>query len=156
MNITATIIGQILTFAVLVWFVRQLLWDPMTQMLEERKNKIAEGLAEAEKGRHAKALAEQKAVETLKEAKENASEIVGQAQKRAAEIIEEAKDDAKSEGARLITAAQAEIDQQAHQVREALREQVASITLAASSKILAKEIDANAHQEILANVAKEI
>jgi F-type H+-transporting ATPase subunit b len=155
-NITATIIGQILTFAVLVWFVRQLLWDPMTQMLEERKNKIAEGLAEAEKGRHAKALAEQKAVETLKEAKENASEIVGQAQKRAAEIIEEAKDDAKSEGARLITAAQAEIDQQAHQVREALREQVASITLAASSKILAKEIDANAHQEILANVAKEI
>ncbi|MBT5231177.1 MAG: F0F1 ATP synthase subunit B, partial [Methylococcales bacterium] len=76
MNITATIIGQILTFAVLVWFVRQLLWDPMTQMLEERKNKIAEGLAEAEKGRHAKALAEQKAVETLKEAKENASEIV--------------------------------------------------------------------------------
>lgn len=156
MNITATIIGQILTFAVLVWFVRQLLWDPTTQMLEERKNKIAEGLAEAEKGRHAKALAEQKAVETLKEAKENASEIVGQAQKRAAEIIEEAKDDAKSEGARLITAAQAEIDQQAHQVREALREQVASITLAASSKILAKEIDANAHQEILANVAKEI
>lgn len=156
MNITATLIGQILTFAVLVWFVRQLLWDPMTQMLEERKKKIADGLAEAERGRHAKELADKKAVETLKEARENAAEILGQAQKRAGEIIEEAKSDAKKEGERLITAAQAEIEQHVHQVREALRQQVAGITLAATRKILEKEVDANVHQEILENLAKEI
>ena len=156
MNINATLFGQIMTFAVLVWFVRQFLWDPMTQMLEERKTKIAEGLAEAEKGRHEQERAEKRAIELLKEAKENAAEIVNQAQKRASEIVEEAKDDARKEGERLVTAAKAEIEQEAHQVREGLREKVAALSLSAAAKILAEEIDASKHHSILESVAKAI
>lgn len=156
MNINATLFGQILTFAVLVWFVRQFLWDPMIQMLEERKTKIAEGLAEAEKGRQEQARAEERAIKLLKEAKENAADIVSQAQKRATEIIEEAKGDARKEGERLVTAAKAEIEQQAHQVREGLREKVAALSLSAATKILAEEIDAKKHHDILESVAKAI
>ena len=156
MNINATLFGQILTFAVLIWFIRQFLWDPMVQMLEERKTKIAEGLAEAEKGRHEQVIAEKRAIELLKEAKENAAEIVNQAQKRATEIIEEAKGDARKEGERLVTAAKAEIEQKAHQAREGLREKVAALSLSAAAKILAEEIDAAKHQSILESVAKAI
>jgi F-type H+-transporting ATPase subunit b len=155
-NITATIIGQMLTFAVLVWFVRQFLWDPMIQMMEDRKKKIAEGLAEAERGLQDRELGRKKAAELIKDAKDDASEIMSQAQKRATEILDEAKTDAREEGDRLIVAAKAEIEREVHQAREALREKVAEISIVAAGKILGREVDANAHQEILEGVAKEI
>ncbi|MEE8514906.1 MAG: F0F1 ATP synthase subunit B, partial [Gammaproteobacteria bacterium] len=89
----ATLVGQLMTFAVLVWFINRFLWDPITGMLENRTKRIADGLAAAEKGRHELELAEKRAVEYIKKAKEQANEIISQAQKRASEIVEEAKED---------------------------------------------------------------
>lgn len=156
MSITATLIGQILTFAVLVWFIGKFLWGPLTNLMEDRKKRIAEGLAAAERGLHEKQLAEKKAKEHIKEAKTQAAEIISQAQKRASEIIEDAKIEARAEGERLIHAANAEIEQEINRAKESLREQVVSITVAASSKILKKEIDAKAHGEILDEVVGQI
>ena len=156
MSITATLIGQIITFAILVWFIGKYLWGPMTQMMEDRKKRIADGLAAAERGKHEQELAEQKAKEYLKEAKEQAAEILAQAQKRSAEIIEEAKIDAKAEGERLITAANAEIEQEINRAREVLRAQVVDITVAAAGKILNKEIDSKAHGTLLKDVVGQI
>jgi F-type H+-transporting ATPase subunit b len=156
MSITATLIGQMLTFAVLVWFIGKYLWGPMTQMMEDRKKRIADGLAAAERGKHEKQLAEQKAAQHIKEAKEQAAEILAQAQKRSAEIIEDAKNDAKAEGERLITAANAEIEQEVNRAKEALREHVVDITVAAAGKIIKKEIDAKVHGELLKDVVGQI
>lgn len=156
MSITATLIGQMITFAILVWFIGKYLWDPMTQMMDDRKKRIADGLAAAERGMHEQELAEQKAIEHIKEAKEQASEILVQAQKRGSEIVEDAKDDAKAEGARLITAANAEIEQEVNRAKESLRGQVVEITLAAAGKIVKKEIDAKTHDVLLKDVVGQI
>ena len=156
MNFTATLLAQILTFAVLVWFVQRFLWGPLTNMLEERKKRIAEGLAAAERGQHEQELGQKRATEIMQHAKSDAAEIVNQAQKRAAEIIDQAKQDARSEGQRLIAAAQAEIEQESNRAREQLREKVGELAVAAAEKILQKEINAAAHKNIVDSFARQI
>ncbi len=156
MSITATLIGQMITFAILVWFIGKYLWDPMTQMMDDRKKRIADGLAAAERGIHEQELAEQKATQHIKEAKDQAADILAQAHKRGVEIIEEAKLDAKAEGERLIVAANAEIDQEINRAKESLRAQVVDISIAAAAKIIKKEIDAKAHGELLKDVVGQI
>ncbi len=156
MNITVTLIGQMVAFILLIWFVNKVLWGPMSQMMEARQKKIADGLAASEKGRHALELAEKRVTDLLKDAKNQAGDIVAQAQKRAGEIVEEAKDTARDEGARLVTAAKAEIDREINQAKEQLRTQVATIALQGSEKVLKREIDAKTHSTLLSDLAAQI
>jgi F-type H+-transporting ATPase subunit b len=131
-------------------------WTPIVKALGDRRAKIAEGLAAAERGHHEKALGEQRAVELMRDAKSQAAEILSQAQRRAGEILEEAKVDARSEGQRLVVAAQAEIEREANRAREELRERVATLAVAAAEKILRKEIDVEAHRGLVDAFAKQI
>jgi F-type H+-transporting ATPase subunit b len=156
MNINLTLILQMISFAVFVWFCMKFVWPPIVNALEERKAKIAQGLAAAERGHKEQELGQHRATEIMKEAKSHAAEIVGQAQKRASEIVEEAKQDAREEGARLVHAAQAEIDQQVNRAREELREKVALLAVSAAEKILQKEVDPTAHTAIIEAFAKQI
>ncbi len=156
MNFNATLIGQTITFIVFVWFCMKFIWPPVMHALEERRKKIADGLAAAEHGRHEQELAEERAKEIIREAKDQAGEIITRADKRAAEIVEEAKGDAREEGARLLTAARAEIDQEVNRAREALRGKVVSIALAGAGKVLEREVDESAHGELLNKLAAEI
>lgn len=156
MNITATLIGQILTFAVLVWFVKAVLWGPMIRMLEDRKKRIADGLAAAERGKHEQELAEERATEVIHEAKQQASDIIAQAQRRSNEIVEEAKEAAREEGERIKAAAHAEAEQEINRAKEDLRKQVGAIALAGAEKILKREVDAKAHNEVLDDLASQI
>ncbi|MDO9162409.1 MAG: F0F1 ATP synthase subunit B [Methylococcaceae bacterium] len=156
MSINATLIGQMITFALLVWFTMKYIWPPLFDSLEERKKKIAEGLAAAEKGHEEILLAEKKAKKVLKEAKEQSSEIVTLAQKRANEIVEESKDTAKKEGERLIVAAIAQIEQERQQAKEVLRHEVVSLALKAAEQILGAEIDQGKHQDIISKVSNQL
>ena len=156
MNINATLIGQAIAFFLFVVFCMKFVWPPILQALQERTAKIADGLAAAEHGRHEQELAEERAKELLREAKDQAAEIINRADKRASEIVDEAKDDAKSEGARLMTAAQAEIEQEVNRAKEDLRGQVVSIALAGAGKVLEREVDEAAHAELLNKLAAEI
>ena len=156
MNFNLTLIGQMITFAVFVWFTMTYVWTPIVKALQDRKAKIAEGLAAAERGHQEKALGEQRALEVLKAAKQQAAEILSQAQRRAGEIVEEAKTDARAEGQRLVVAAQAEIERETNRAREELRERVATLAVAAAEKILRKEIDPEAHRGLVESFAKEI
>jgi F-type H+-transporting ATPase subunit b len=151
-----TLLGQILTFAVLVWFVKRFLWGPLTQLMEDRKTRIADGLAAAERGRHEQELAEQRAREVLHEAKQQAADIIARAERRATEIVEESKTEAREEGERLLNAARAEIDQEVNRVREELRRQVATVALAGASRVLEREIDEQAHGRLLDELAARI
>jgi len=155
-NLNLTLIGQTLAFAVFVWFCMKYVWPPILAAMAERAEKIADGLAAADRASHDLELAKEKAVERLKEAKEEAASIVESANKRASQIIDEAKDAARVEGDRLKEAAQAEIDQDVNRAREHLRGQVAALALAGAEKVLAAEIDMQRHSELVDKLAAEL
>ena len=102
MNITATLIGQSISFFLFVVFTMKYVWPPIMNALNERTKKIADGLAEAEKGHHELELAEKRSSEILREGKEKSKEFIDLGQKRHDEIVEEAKDNARIEGERKI------------------------------------------------------
>jgi len=156
MSINATLIGQMITFTLLVWFTMKYVWPPIIAALEERKTKIAQGLAAAERGQEEIKLAEKKAKSVLKEAKEQSAEIIATAQKRANELVEESKLQARTEGERLLEAAKAQIDQEMLQARENLRKEVSSLALRAAEQILKEEIDKSKHQDILNRAAEQL
>ena len=156
MNINLTLIGQLVSFVVFVWFTMKFVWTPIMGALEQRRKEIADGLAAAERGQHEQELAKERAKESLHKAKQQAAEIINQAHKRANEIVEEAKNDAKAEGDRILTAAQAEIEQEVNRSREALREKVAILVVSGAEKILQKEINADVHKDVVENIAGKI
>jgi len=156
MNINLTLIGQSITFAFFIWFCMKFVWPPIMKALAERRGKIADGLAAAEKGQHEEELAKKRAAEILKKAKDQAADIIRHAEKRAAEIIDEASTDAKAEGQRLIHAAEAEIAQSVTQAREHLRGQVVNLVVAGAGKVLKREIDAKANEDLLKDLAAQL
>jgi F-type H+-transporting ATPase subunit b len=155
-NITVTLIAQMLAFILLIWFVNKVMWKPMMGLMEARQKRIADGLAAAERGKQEQADAEKRAAEMLEESKHKAADIIAQAQRRGKEIEEEAKENAKSEAERIKAAAEAEIEREVNQAREHLRAQVASIAIAGAEKVLKKQIDAKAHDKLLSDLAAEI
>jgi F-type H+-transporting ATPase subunit b len=149
MNINLTLIVQLISFALFVWFCMKFVWPPIVAALDARKTQIADGLAAAERGKHEQQLAEKRAKELLAETKEQAAELISQAQKRASEIVEESKGEARAEGQRLLEAARAEIDQEVNRAKEQLRAQVVALAVSGAGKVLAREIDAKAHADLL-------
>ena len=156
MDINATIIGQTIAMIVFVWFCMKFVWPPIMGMLEERQTKIADGLAAADKGNRALEEAESEKAVILDEARGQAREIIDQANTRANNIVEEARVEAGSEKDRILESAQAEVEQEANRAREELRGQVGVIAVAGAEKILQREINADAHKDLLDKLAAEI
>lgn len=156
MNMNLTLIGQSITFAIFVWFCMKFIWPPIVNALEARRKRIADGLAAADRGKHELELASKRATENLVEAKQKSAEIIAQAEKRASQMIEEAKMAAREEGDRLIAAAKAEIEQESHRAREALRGEVAALVVAGASRILRREVNPQAHADLLEAIQNEL
>ena len=156
MNINMTLIGQLIAFAVFVWFCKAYVWPPIMNALEERKAKIAEGLAAAERGKHEQQLGEKRAKDILKEAKQQAAGILAQAEKRASEIEDEGKEKGRAEGQRMVTAAKAEIERETNRVREELRGNVVQLAMESVEKILEREVNADVHADFLAKQAARL
>ncbi|MDP2761851.1 MAG: F0F1 ATP synthase subunit B [Sideroxyarcus sp.] len=156
MNINLTMFAQALTFAILIWFTVKFVWPPLLSAIESRQKTIADGLADAERAKHDLDLAAKRSADILREAKEKAGEIVNSGEKRASEIVEHAKTQAKVEGDRIIAGAKAEVDQEVFRAKEQLRTQVSAIALAGAGKILGREIDAKAHNDLLDKLAAEL
>ena len=156
MNINMTLIGQMLAFTFFVLFCMKYVWPPILAAMAERAGKIADGLAAADRASHDLELAQEKAVERLKEAKVEAAGIVDAANKRGNQIVDEAKELAIAEGQRLKEAAQAEIEQEVNRAREQLRSQVAVLAVSGAEKILGAEIDQSRHTELVDKLAAEL
>lgn len=156
MNITLTLIGQSIAMLVFVLFCMKYIWPPLMQSLEERRQKIADGLAAGERAQADLEKAQAEAQKIIDAAKSQALEIVDQANKRGATLVDEAREEGQQEKQRQISAAQTEIEQERNKVREELRGQVSAIAIASAEKILRREIDENAHRDILGNLANEI
>lgn len=156
MNLNATLIAQIVVFFILGWFTMKFVWPPIMKALDERAAKIADGLAAADKAKTDLELAEKKAVEEMRKARESAGDVRAAAEKQAAKLIEEAR----AEAARIVeqarTAAEKEAVSVMQRAKEELRDQVAALAVSGAEKILRREIDIKAHNELLANLKQEL
>lgn len=156
MNVTATLIGQLIVFSILIWFVKSVLWEPIINTLEDRKKRIADGLAASEKGLKDQEMAKEIAKKEIQKAKQEAAEIIAQAKARDGQMLEEAKGKAVEEAERVMAGAQAEIDQEVNRAKDSLRSQVSVLAVAGAEKILGKEIDENAHKAALKELIAQI
>ncbi len=156
MNINLTLIGQLVSFAVFVWFCAKFVWPPLISAMEERQAKIADGLSAADRAAKDLELAQDKAAHQLRDAKKQAAEIVEQANKRSAQIVEEAEDDARAKAEQILKAAEAMVEQETVQAREALRLRVSELAIAGAEKILQSSVDAAKHNELLDKLAAEL
>ena len=156
MNINATLFIQMVVFAILVWFTMKFVWPPITKALDERAQKIADGLAAADNARSELANANARVEQELAQSRNETASRLADAERRAQAIIEEAKARATEEGNKIIAAAKAEAEQQTIQAREALREQVAVLAVKGAEQILRKEVNAGVHADLLSRLKTEL
>ena len=156
MNLNATLFIQTIVFVILGWITMRYIWPPLTQAIEGRQRKIAEGLVSAEKAEKSLAEAKASATDIIKEARVQANKIVEQANRRSSEVVEEARGTAIAEGQRLLADARNEVTLESNRAREQLRREVALIAVAGAAKLLGREIDARAHADLLEQLALEI
>ena len=156
MNINLTLFGQMVTFAFFVWFCMKYVWPVILQAMEERQQKISDGLDAADRALHDLEEAQSKASDQMKEAKQEAASIIDQANKRAAQIVEEAKQQAVAEGDRLKAAAQAEIEQEINRAKEELRASVAGLALAGAEKVLEASVDEKSNRALVDKLSAQL
>jgi F-type H+-transporting ATPase subunit b len=156
MDINATIIGQFITFAILIWFTMKYVWPPITNAIHEREKKIAGGLEAADRSKQELEVAQHKAATVIREAKQQASQIIEQANFHSAQLIEEAKQQAKEENRRIVNMAQNEIDREVTQAKEGLKKQLAVLAIAGAEKIIQRQLDKNIHDDLLNQLIEKI
>ena len=156
MNINATLFLQAVVFAILVLFTMKFVWPPITKALDERAQKIADGLAAADKAKTELAAANQRVEQELSTSRNETASRLADADRRAQHIVEEAKSRATEEGNKIIAAAKAEAEQQVIQARETLREQVAALAVKGAEQILRKEVNPTVHADLLSRLKTEL
>jgi len=156
MDFNATLIGEMLSFAILIWFCVHFIWPHLNKAIEDRQVKIAEGLNAAERARAELREADTKVAAEIKLARQQASEIIDRAQQQANQIIDKARVEAIVEINRLKSTAQDDIASMAQRARDQLREQVGALALQGASKIVQREVDATTHKLLLDQLAAEI
>lgn len=156
MSINVTLFVQMLVFALLVWFTMTFIWPLIRQAMDERQQQIADGLAAADKGRSNLQAAAAEAEGVIAAAREQARDILNKASARATGIVDEARTQGEDEKRKRLESAQADIDVEVNRARDELRNQVAVIAVAGAEKVLAREIDVDAHRELLDRLAAEL
>jgi len=155
-SINATFFAQLVVFFLLVMFTMKFVWPPIARALDERAQKIADGLAAADKARDDLLSVNQRVEAELARSRTETASRLAEAERRALTIIEEAKVKAAEEGGKIVAAAQAEAEQQAVKAREALREQVAVLAVKGAEQILRKEVNAGVHADLLSRLKTEL
>ena len=156
MNINATLFLQAIVFAVLVWFTMKFVWPPIAAALDERAQKIADGLAAADKAKSELSAANKRVEEELAKTRNESASRLADAERRAQSIIEEAKARATEEANKIVAAARVEAEQQVVKAREELRAQVAELAVKGAEQILRKEVNAGVHADLLSRLKTEL
>ena len=156
MSINATLFVQAIVFAILVWFTMKFVWPPIAAALDERAQKISDGLAAADKAKSELSAANQRVEQELAKSRTESAARLADAERRGQALVEEAKAKATEEGNKIIAAAKAEADQQAVRAREQLREQVAALAVKGAEQILRKEVNAGVHADLLGRLKTEL
>ncbi len=156
MSINATLFVQLVVFAILVWFTMRFVWPPITKAIDERTQKIADGLSAAERARLELSNANRRVDEQLSAARDDAAKRLADAERLAQSMIEDAKARAAEEGAKIVAAARAEAQQEVVKARETLRGQVAELAVRGAEQILRREVDSGVHADLLSRLQTEL
>ena len=156
MNITSTLILQMIVFLILIWFTMRFVWPPIVAALDERAKKVADGLSAADKAKAELATANKRVEQQLAAARDDAAKRLADAERLAQQMVEEAKSKASEEGAKIIAQARAEAEQESVKAREALRGQVAALAVKGAEAILRKEVNAGVHADLLNRLKTEL
>lgn len=156
MNVNATLFGQMIVFAILIWFSMKFIWPPLMAAIEDRQKKIAEGLAAADRAQSELKDADARVADEIRKARVDASAIIDKANQQANQIVDKAKQDAIAEGNRQKASAEAEIENMAHRAKEQLRTQVAQLAVSGASKIIQREINADTHKALIDQLVTEL
>ncbi len=156
MNINASLFLQAVVFAILVWFTMKYVWPPIMKALDERAQKIADGLAAADKAKSELSSANKRVEAELATSRTETAARLAEAERRGQSMVEEAKARAVEEGNKIIAAAKAEAQQQSNRAREALREQVAALAVKGAEQILRREVNATVHADLLGRLKTEL
>jgi F-type H+-transporting ATPase subunit b len=156
MDINLTLVGQLITFLILVWFTMKYVWPPITKTMHDREKKIAAGLEAAERSQRELEMAEHKAQTIIREARQQANQIIEQANLHSAQLVEEAKSNAKIEGQRMIELAQNDINLEISQAKEMLKTHLARLAITGAEKIIRRSLDSAAQQDLMNQLASEI
>ncbi|HEY0664102.1 MAG TPA: F0F1 ATP synthase subunit B [Thiobacillaceae bacterium] len=156
MNINLTLFAQAAVFAAFIWFTARFVWPPLMKAMTDRQNRIADGLAAAEKGAKSLADASVRSDEALKQARVQAQEILAGANKQATQLVDAAKVQAKTEADRIVAAAQDEVAREVAKARETLRKQVGELAVLGATQILKREVNAQAHADVLSDLAARV
>lgn len=156
MDINLTLIAQSIVFLVFILFTAKFVWPPLMKAVSDRQNRIADGLAAAEKGSKSLADASAKSEETLKAARAQAQDILAGANKQATQLVDAAKVQAKTEGDRIVAAAHEEVLREVAKAKETLRKQVGELAVLGAAKILKREVNAQAHADVLSDLAARV
>jgi len=155
-SINATFFAQLVVFFMLVVFTMKFIWPPIAKALDERAQKIADGLAAADKAKLELSSANKRVEAELAQSRTETASRLADAERRALMIIEEAKAKAAEESSKIVAAAKAEAEQQAVKARESLREQVAALAVKGAEQILRKEVNAGVHADLLSRLKTEL
>src|SRR4051812_45324952 len=156
MNMNLTLVMQAVAFFAFILFTAKFVWPPLIRAIETRQRQISEGLQAGEQGRQSLAAAEKRISAMLDEAKQKAAEIVAQGEKFRAETVDAARGEAQAEKDRIVASGRSEIEQELMRAKEQLRNQVADLAVAGAARILKREVDANAHADLLAAIRTEL
>jgi F-type H+-transporting ATPase subunit b len=155
-NITSTLIFQMIVFLILIWFTMRFVWPPIVAALDDRAKKVAEGLSAADKAKAELANANKRVEQQLAAARDDAAKRLADAERLAQQMVEEAKAKASEEGAKIIAQARAEAEHAAVKARESLRGQVAALAVKGAEQILRKEVNAGVHSDLLNRLKTEL
>ena len=156
MNINATLFGQFITFAILVWFTMRYVWPPIMKAMHEREKKIASGLEAAERNKRELEQGQHKVINMIREAKIQATQLIEQANKHSALVLEEAKEQAREEQKRIIALAQDEIEREVNQTKEKLKKQLATLAIAGAEKLVRHHLDSAKQMTLLDEFVAEL
>lgn len=156
MNINATLIGQLIAFAIFVWFCMKFVWPPLIKAIEDRRANIANALASAEKAKQEQADSKAAVEQEIIAAKEEAQKIIELANKRRNDILEEVKVEAEALKAKIIEQGYAEVESERKRVQEELRVKVASLAIAGAEKIVGRTVDEAANNDIIDKLVAEL
>jgi F-type H+-transporting ATPase subunit b len=156
MNITATLFGQMITFVIFVWFIKAYLWEPLTQAMEDRTNKISEGLASAELGEKKIEEANIEYNKIIDDAKQKASDVIAMAQQQSGLMIDDAKATSKKEADKIISLSNQQLAQDVNIAKEQLKNDISRIAIECAEKIIKAEINEEKHKSIFDDALKEL
>lgn len=156
MEINLTIVGQIITFAIFIWFTVKFVWPPLKKAMDERKNKIDLGLVFAKKATDELELAKKEAHVILKDARAEAVKIIERAQMEAIRIDEDAKHEARSNAKRIIDAANIMVHEQVEKAKAELQKEVVGLVILGVEKITTQKVGREIDEQFLEELTRKL